>query len=225
MASLSPAHTAIPVAPAGIGYGLTCFPPLCAGFVLKGRVMATLAVARALGDHQFKDPNLPWGKQMVSAVPDVTFIDRRNAADDFLIIACDGIFDVMNNESAVSFVRAALGTGASLKEVATRLIRFALKRGSTDNLSVIIVDVRPNPRFSTLVAQPRPARTRSQQFSSSRPRPPHAQMQTHTVLPPIVPKLPPPGISASTEAQVAALVDAGESLAELDTVLASDPFS
>jgi hypothetical protein len=39
--------------------------------------MRALAVARALGDHQFKDPQLPQPQQMVSPVPDVTFVDRN----------------------------------------------------------------------------------------------------------------------------------------------------
>ena len=36
-----------------------------AGFVLRGRVCAQLAVSRALGDHQFKDSRLPQAEQMV----------------------------------------------------------------------------------------------------------------------------------------------------------------
>ena len=62
------------------------------GFVLRGRVCAALAVARAFGDHQFKDPMLPQEAQMVTPCPDITFIDRNTSDDEFLVIACDGVY-------------------------------------------------------------------------------------------------------------------------------------
>lgn len=167
------------------------------GFVLRGRVMATLAVSRALGDHQFKDQDLPWAEQMVSSVPTVTFIDRNIARDDFLLMACDGVWDVMTNESAIKFALAGLETGASPAEVAARLIAFALKRGSTDNLSVIIIDMRPKK-----VTKTSPRREIRKQFSS------------HSVLPPIgltTPsqqqniRPPPPNLSRTTESKLAAI--------------------
>lgn len=62
------------------------------GFVLRGRVCAALAVSRALGDHQFKDSRLPQAEQMVSPVPDITFVDRNLLTDDFLLVCTSSSF-------------------------------------------------------------------------------------------------------------------------------------
>ena len=45
------------------------------------------------------------GEQMVICIPDVC-IHKRSKADEFLLIACDGVFDVMDNQQAVSLVAA-----------------------------------------------------------------------------------------------------------------------
>eukprot|EP00039_Didymoeca_costata_P007625 m.102078 g.102078 ORF g.102078 m.102078 type:complete len:518 (-) comp13759_c0_seq2:125-1678(-) len=111
------------------------------GYVLRGRVCAMLAVARALGDHQFKDSEMPPSKQMVSPVPEITFVDR-SYNEDFLLIACDGLFDVMSNEEVVDFILEAFTFTHNVSEIAKRLVAVALKRGSMDNISVVIVDLR-----------------------------------------------------------------------------------
>ena len=54
-----------------------------------------LQVSRALGDFPFKtNTSLPAEQQMVSAEPDVLVIDR-NEEDNYLIFACDGIWDAI----------------------------------------------------------------------------------------------------------------------------------
>jgi len=111
------------------------------GFVLRGRVCAALAVARALGDHQFKDPSLPQEQQMVTPCPDITFIDRNSSDDEFLVIACDGVYDVMSNVQVMQHVRHNLFKGMSTPDAAAALVDSALKRGSTDNCSAIVVDL------------------------------------------------------------------------------------
>jgi serine/threonine protein phosphatase PrpC len=75
------------------------------GYVLRGRVNGCLAVARAFGDFQFKDQNADQPLQMVSPCPDITFVDRNHDDDEFVLICCDGIFDVMTSEDAATFVR------------------------------------------------------------------------------------------------------------------------
>lgn len=60
--------------------------------------------SRALGDFQYKDDELPPEDCKVTAAPDTQSIPRSPEGDEFLIVACDGIWDVMSNE-----VRVALG--------------------------------------------------------------------------------------------------------------------
>lgn len=75
------------------------------GWVEFNRVNGNLALSRALGDFVFKrnDKKSPQ-EQIVTAYPDVQV---RDVAEDleFIVIACDGIWDVMTNEEVVSFIR------------------------------------------------------------------------------------------------------------------------
>lgn len=112
------------------------------GAVINGRVDAGLAVSRAFGDFEYKmRTDLGAVKQKVIAEPDTTVIRRMPGKDDFILIACDGIWDVMSNIAAVKYVAARLksNSGNDLEWVAQRLVRKCLELGSKDNMSVIIV--------------------------------------------------------------------------------------
>ncbi|CAN0490411.1 unnamed protein product, partial [Scytosiphon promiscuus] len=53
--------------------------------------------SRALGDFQYKDDHLPVEECKVSPAPETLSVPR-SSKDEFLIVACDGIWDVMSNE-------------------------------------------------------------------------------------------------------------------------------
>jgi serine/threonine protein phosphatase PrpC len=59
---------------------------------------------------------------------------------EFLIVACDGLWDVMEDDEAVHAVRDHVAKNglASRTEVASILVNEALERGSTDNITVIV---------------------------------------------------------------------------------------
>ena len=59
---------------------------------------------------------------------------------EFLIVACDGLWDVMEDDEAVSAVRAHVAKNglASRTDVASILVNEALERGSTDNITVVV---------------------------------------------------------------------------------------
>ena len=62
---------------------------------MAGRVRGDLAVSRALGDFPFKcSGDLPAEKQMVSPEPEILVIER-NEKDQYLMFACDGIWDAI----------------------------------------------------------------------------------------------------------------------------------
>ena len=109
------------------------------GHVSMNRVDGDLAVSRALGDFIYKNPKLPPEKQKVSPVPDIK-IYRRSAKDRYMILACDGIWDVMTNAEVVDFVHTRVSRGvANANDIATSLLDHCLKKGSRDNMSVIII--------------------------------------------------------------------------------------
>ncbi|XP_065314080.1 probable protein phosphatase 2C T23F11.1 isoform X2 [Gordionus sp. m RMFG-2023] len=75
-------------------------------FVSFDRVNGILAMSRALGDFSFKiNTNLPPEKQCISPFPDVKTVDLTTSSDiDFVLLASDGIWDVLNNQQVADFV-------------------------------------------------------------------------------------------------------------------------
>lgn len=101
------------------------------------RVLGVLAMSRAIGDGYLK----PY----VSAVPEVAVVERAEE-DECLILASDGLWDVVSNDAACEVARACLRRGRDkwCLEAATLLTKLALARRSADNVSVVVVDLRPN---------------------------------------------------------------------------------
>lgn len=62
----------------------------------KGRVAGLLAVTRSFGDHTLK--------HLVIAHPYMSKLEITDD-DEFILIACDGVFDVITDQEAVDFVR------------------------------------------------------------------------------------------------------------------------
>ncbi|XP_011501994.1 PREDICTED: probable protein phosphatase 2C T23F11.1 [Ceratosolen solmsi marchali] len=78
------------------------------GWIEFNRVNGYLALSRALGDFMFKTNKCKKPEeQIVSALPE---IQRHEITEDweFVILACDGIWDVMSSEEVVDFVRKRL---------------------------------------------------------------------------------------------------------------------
>ena len=121
------------------------------GMVINDRVDGGLAVARAFGDFDYKmRTDLPPTKQRVSPEPETHAVPRTTHTDEFLILACDGIWDVMSNQVAVKFVHSQLKTpGTTLGDVCERMIRRCLQLGSRDNMSVMIIVPEPPAPVTT----------------------------------------------------------------------------
>lgn len=83
----------------------------------------------------FKDNKYLEGKiSGLCAEPDLRAVQLCEN-DEFCIIACDGLWDVMSHEVSVQFVRAALEKCDDPQRVAQALTQEALKQGSTDNIT------------------------------------------------------------------------------------------
>lgn len=118
------------------------------------RVLGVLATSRSIGDYYLK----PY----VSSIPEVT-ISKRTEADEFLILASDGLWDVISNEVACQVVRRCLTGRIKSQEffnqiskissnraevAAVILAELAISKGSKDNISVIVVDLKKSSRFT-----------------------------------------------------------------------------
>ncbi|KAL4855454.1 putative protein phosphatase 2C 11 [Chlorella vulgaris] len=115
------------------------------------RVNGNLNLSRAIGDLRYKmNADLEPKDQIISAEPDVTS-QQLTAEDTFLVLACDGIWDVMTSQQVVDFVRPRLEKGCPPHEVASELLNACLAndpkeaRGiGCDNMTAAIVVFAPN---------------------------------------------------------------------------------
>eukprot|EP00344_Euplotes_crassus_P000638 CAMPEP_0196994186 /NCGR_PEP_ID=MMETSP1380-20130617/459_1 /TAXON_ID=5936 /ORGANISM="Euplotes crassus, Strain CT5" /LENGTH=293 /DNA_ID=CAMNT_0042409491 /DNA_START=111 /DNA_END=992 /DNA_ORIENTATION=+ len=74
------------------------------GFVEENRVKGMLNLSRALGDLEYKlDPDLSVEDQMITCVPDIRS-EKIDKNTEFLIIACDGIWDCLTNQEACDYI-------------------------------------------------------------------------------------------------------------------------
>jgi protein phosphatase 1G len=104
------------------------------GWVFDGRVNGQLALSRAIGDFDFKkNKKMSAEDQAVTCDPDVMVIDLEEG-DEFMILACDGIWDVVTNEEAVSFIREGLRTEQKISTVVSNLLDHCLAANATGNM-------------------------------------------------------------------------------------------
>ncbi|XP_044976370.1 probable protein phosphatase 2C 7 isoform X1 [Hordeum vulgare subsp. vulgare] len=89
------------------------------------RVGGVLAMSRAFGDRLLK--------RFVVAEPEIQEIDDEL---EYLILASDGLWDVVSNEHAVAFVKGEVCPEAA----ARKLTEIAFARGSTDNITCIVIE-------------------------------------------------------------------------------------
>ncbi|RLN51299.1 hypothetical protein BBJ29_003063 [Phytophthora kernoviae] len=112
------------------------------GQISKGRIYGMLGVSRAFGDNDFKTARGEFKSRfngdLVSATPDVV-THEISSQDEFMVLGCDGLFDVMEPQDVVNFVRAKLGLHGDVQHATEELVSHAIALGSTDNVSAIIV--------------------------------------------------------------------------------------
>uniref|UniRef100_A0A5B7B4T0 protein-serine/threonine phosphatase n=1 Tax=Davidia involucrata TaxID=16924 RepID=A0A5B7B4T0_DAVIN len=119
------------------------------------RVSGVLAMSRSIGDRYLEPYVIP--------DPEMMFVPRAKE-DECLILASDGLWDVMKNDEVCDVARRRIllwhkRNGASLpaergegvdpaaQDAADYLSRLALQRGSNDNISVIVVDLKGHRKF------------------------------------------------------------------------------
>lgn len=121
------------------------------GFIQVGRVNGSLNLARAIGDMEFKQNKyLPAEKQVVTADPDVTSVELCED-DEFLVIACDGIWDCMSSQQLVDFIHGQLKTENKLSVVCEKVFDRCLAPTAggegCDNMTMILIQFK-NPLTS-----------------------------------------------------------------------------
>jgi serine/threonine protein phosphatase PrpC len=105
------------------------------------RVDGDLAVSRCLGDFEYKqNKRLPPVEQKVSPLPECRICQRDPSKDELLILACDGIWDVMTNQECCDALRQLLLEGEKdMGNVAEECLMMCLDKESKDNMSAVVV--------------------------------------------------------------------------------------
>jgi serine/threonine protein phosphatase PrpC len=114
------------------------------GFVNKNRVNGILAVSRSFGDLPYKlsttsddsKGELRLQRQVISE-PQIVEFDVEDQ-HQFILLASDGIWEVMDNQTAIDCVRKQLAIHRDVHIAANKLTQKALADGSLDNISAII---------------------------------------------------------------------------------------
>jgi len=94
-----------------------------------------LSVSRAFGDLD--------NKPYISCIPDI-FRYRVSKKDQFMILACDGLWDVLDGQQVVNFIITSCYDSEETRinkktNIARILAEYAIQKGSTDNITIIII--------------------------------------------------------------------------------------
>ncbi|CAH6719127.1 protein phosphatase 2C homolog 4 [[Candida] jaroonii] len=145
------------------------------GYVINGRVNEILALSRAFGDFKFKIPfielkannntfleknkrffkndliHLPPELFQVSSEPDLLIYDLQQLKQpEFIILACDGIWDCYRNDDLIRLIRDKLVLDWSLQNIIEFILNDCISMASNitgigfDNMTIIIIAVHDN---------------------------------------------------------------------------------
>ncbi|EKX48370.1 hypothetical protein GUITHDRAFT_105978 [Guillardia theta CCMP2712] len=90
-----------------------------------------LAVSRTFGDTDLKQPN-----KIVVSEPEIKVLDITSE-DCFIVMACDGIWDMLDDQEAVDIAGEHFGRP---QDAAASVVRTAYQKGSGDNLTCTVIE-------------------------------------------------------------------------------------
>jgi serine/threonine protein phosphatase PrpC len=103
-----------------------------------------LSVSRTFGDIAAKHPEFEGIPGVVSAEPDVFELDLNDSLD-YLILACDGVYDRLDNEYINELIWAELkrqtftDIHTACEFMAHLIFRHSVQKLSYDNISIIFL--------------------------------------------------------------------------------------
>ncbi|EGR33915.1 protein phosphatase 2C, putative [Ichthyophthirius multifiliis] len=115
----------------------------------QGRINGNLNLSRAIGDLDYKNnQNLPQDQQLIISLPDVK-IHEITHKDEFLIMGCDGIWELKEQEELLQFCRKNIIEKMDLSTICEKSLDLLLapdtKGGKgCDNMSIILIKLKKN---------------------------------------------------------------------------------
>ncbi|CAF4937632.1 unnamed protein product [Pieris macdunnoughi] len=112
-----------------------------------GRINGGLNLSRAIGDHSYKqNKDLGATEQMITALPDVKTLTIEPEKDQFMVLACDGIWNYMSSQEVCDFILPRLAEGREkLSQICEEMFDHCLAPSTMgdgtgcDNMTAIIV--------------------------------------------------------------------------------------
>ncbi|OAY68809.1 putative protein phosphatase 2C 60 [Ananas comosus] len=127
------------------------------GFIHAGRVNGSLNLSRAIGDMEFKQNKIfPPEKQVITANPDINTVELCDD-DEFIVLACDGIWDCMSSQQLVDFIHEQMNTESRLSAICEKVLDRCLAPTTMggegcDNMTMILVQLKKASSSSTASA-------------------------------------------------------------------------
>ena len=114
-----------------------------------GRVNGNLNLTRSLGDLKYKQvPGVARPDQIITGEPDITVTELKDD-DEFLIVACDGVWDCLTSQGSVDFVRERLQNGMNNRKIVEEVFDHCISDDPRktqgiggDNMTCIVVQLK-----------------------------------------------------------------------------------
>jgi len=117
------------------------------GFIIEGRVNGNLNLSRAIGDLEYKkNPSLNPNEQLISAEPEIVK-KAITKADEFIVMGCDGIWEIMSDLEICQIVTKGILNGQSMPTIAETILDKGLAPDTSqgtgcDNMSAIVIQLK-----------------------------------------------------------------------------------
>lgn len=122
------------------------------GFVEDNRVKGVLNLSRSIGDLEYKqDPQLNVDQMMVTVIPEIK-VQKMTPNNEFIVVACDGIWDCLTSQECVTQVREFLNSSqgrgnlsVGLEQMFDQIIArdVAISGGiGCDNMTAVIIQLK-----------------------------------------------------------------------------------
>ena len=106
------------------------------------RVNGNLALSRAVGDRS--------ERPHVTAEPEIIAVPVHDDDDEFIILATDGLWDVLESSEAVDLIQKLIEQGLPRDQVAKWMVDEAMRRGTYDNVTVVIIWLDRSPTTKSI---------------------------------------------------------------------------
>jgi serine/threonine protein phosphatase PrpC len=119
------------------------------GSVEDGRVMGNINLSRSIGDMEYKkNPSLPPEEQMITANPDL-IVRQLTQKSDYLILACDGIWDILTCQECVDMVYSCAKQSKTLGQTIETIFDHCIAPDvyssgglGCDNMTMVLVEFK-----------------------------------------------------------------------------------